>query len=724
MQKLRQLLKNIFFPGVSYSVASHSTRLRNASAQLGGMGERELQLRMEMLVDKALREKSSSVFATSKRLAAFSLHEQERFLNAVARLQKQSDSLAYCLCCHGSPALTALQGNDWEQWLVAIEQTLQQNGEQSACTFLKDLEAYIQKISLPVQTVILKDISSLLEKFLAALSGRRLGVRAAQDIYTNTKDIYLPKTCMHFASQDENFNLYKVWTTYLWAQNQFQTWNFNHQTLLYDYGSSSNTAFELFQILENIRLDYKIEQELPGIARLIKQLGNQASLLDEHPAWQHVKETLSRPEASADDSVHLIDSLLRARVPLPSATVYRGVLKPEETLQIIHARLEKNRTALREELTHYLQKYQAQKKKSLTVETTRAPALEFSFTLKADGEEMELTPEIQALLEEIAQDLGEVPSEYLENLDQPQQPTTETKPTTTNDMNYLSKVPEWDYSVQHYRKEWCTIYLKEPSLGAAEFAQNTLRQYGYTVTQLRKTFEALRDKDVRLMKQSDGDEIDLDAAIESIVDIQCGVSPEQSIYIRNKKEARNVAVCFMVDASSSTMGWVNQLEKEALILLCESLNILGDRYAIYGFSSKSRECCELQCIKSFKDDDDFTVQQKIAGLTPSNYTRMGAAIRFLSEKLLEIEAKTHLLIVLSDGRPEDVDGYRGRYGIEDTRKALLETITYGIHPYCITIDNKDIDYLPYMYGQSNYSVVRNVEQLPFKISDIYQRITR
>ncbi len=728
MQNLRTLFRKIFFPPTSYSVASHSTRLRNASAQVGGMGERELQLRMEMLVDQALREKSVEVFETSKKLAMLSLTEQNRFMQAVTRLQAQSDHLAYCFCCYGSAGLQALQGNDWGKWLGDIEATLHANGEQAACVFLQDIQVYLQKISLPAHAVCLNDIAPLLEKFLTALSGRRLAVHANQSVYTNTKSIYLPKTCSHFDSYKENFNLYKVWTAYLWAQNQFQTWNFDHKKLLYDYGSSSDAAFRLFQVLENLRLDYKIEQELPGIARLIKQLKSQESLLPPHPAWDAVKSKLFCMEASANDSIDCLDILLKAKVGIPQATLYQGTFKPEETLQIIQARLEKNREALREELTEYLRKFIDKNKKNFAVETTRAPSLEFSFTLKHDENLLEMTPEIQALLESIAQDIGEVPQEYLENIaveETSDKEKNEAALTPADDENtYVCKMPEWDYSIDSYRNDWCSVYLEDSPLGQAQFAQDTLRRYHHTVKQLRKTFEALRDKDTRLFKQIDGDEIDLERAIESIIDTRCGVSTEQSIYIRNKKEARNIAVSFMVDASSSTSGWINQLEKEALVLLCESLEVLGDRYAIHGFSSQSRKRCKLQRIKSFEEPYDIQVQKKIAGLTAKNHTRMGAAVRFLAKNLLSIEAKTHLLIILSDGKPEDMDGYRGRYGIEDTRKALMEASHCGIHSYCITIDTKDNDYLPYMYSQTHYSIVQNIEQLPFKISDIYQHITR
>ena len=129
-------------------------------------------------------------------------------------------------------------------------------------------------------------------------------------------------------------------------------------------------------------------------------------------------------------------------------------------------------------------------------------------------------------------------------------------------------------------------------------------------------------------------------------------------------------------------------------------------------------------IKSFDEEYNQVIESRIANIQPHHYTRMGAAIRYLRTYLLDSEAKTRLLLSLSDGRPEDKDGYRGKYGIEDTRRALMETAYLGIHNHCITIDSKAMDYLPRMYGRSHVSIVNDIETLPFRMADIYRRITQ
>jgi nitric oxide reductase NorD protein len=218
--------------------------------------------------------------------------------------------------------------------------------------------------------------------------------------------------------------------------------------------------------------------------------------------------------------------------------------------------------------------------------------------------------------------------------------------------------------------------------------------------------------------------VDIDALVEALADARDGSEMSDRLFTRLHRAERNIAVAFMVDMSGSTRGWINEAEREALILLCEALELLGDRYAIYGFSGITRKRCELFRVKTFDEPYSDEVKARISGIRAQEYTRMGFAIRHLSELLKGVEARTKVLITLSDGRPDDYfDGYRGPYGIEDTRMALVETRRAGVHPFCITIDKEARDYLPHMYGAARYIILDDVRQLPMKVSDIYRRLT-
>ncbi|MDZ7737408.1 MAG: VWA domain-containing protein [Gammaproteobacteria bacterium] len=230
-------------------------------------------------------------------------------------------------------------------------------------------------------------------------------------------------------------------------------------------------------------------------------------------------------------------------------------------------------------------------------------------------------------------------------------------------------------------------------------------------------------EDRLLRRQADGDDIDIDALIEAHADFVRGAEMDDRVYCRHRRVDRDIAVMLMVDMSGSTRGWVNDAERESLVLLCEALETLGDRYAIYGFSGRTHTRCAIYHIKHFDEVYGRTVRDRISGIRPQTYTRMGVAIRHLGGLLRQVPARTKLLVTLSDGKPEDYGSYRGRYGVEDTRRALIEARRDGIHAFCITIDSEGGDYLPHMYGPANYAVIDQVSQLPLKVADIYRKLT-
>jgi nitric oxide reductase NorD protein len=227
-----------------------------------------------------------------------------------------------------------------------------------------------------------------------------------------------------------------------------------------------------------------------------------------------------------------------------------------------------------------------------------------------------------------------------------------------------------------------------------------------------------------LKRQADGDGLDFDALIDAYADMKQGAEVPSLVFTRRQRAERDLAVMFMIDMSGSTKGWINDAEREALVMLCEALEALGDRYAIYGFSGVTRKHCQVFRVKGFDEAYGDEVRGRIAGIEPQDYTRMGAAIRHLTALLGAVDARTRLLITLSDGRPDDFsDNYRGEYGIEDTRRALVEAHRARVKPFCITIDREAHDYLPRMYGAARWALVDDVAKLPVKVAEMYARLT-
>lgn len=290
-------------------------------------------------------------------------------------------------------------------------------------------------------------------------------------------------------------------------------------------------------------------------------------------------------------------------------------------------------------------------------------------------------------------------------------------------MNAPVVYDEWDYRRKGFRKNWCVVTEKELPPVQNTFIDQTLKQYRGQIRRLRHQFELLQTSERFVRRQRDGNDIDFDALVESLSDTCAGRPPSDRLFVRLARDQRDIAVSFLVDMSNSTAGWVGQSIKEALVLICEAMEVLNDRYAIYGFSGMRRLRCEVFPVKRLEERYSKDVRQRISAIGPREYTRMAPAIRHLTSLFSSVEAKVRLLIVLSDGKPEDYDDYKGDYAIEDTRHALLEAKAKGIHPFCITIDRQAHEYMAHMYGEVNYIFIDKVQQLPSRMSEIYRTLT-
>ncbi|MGB4946130.1 MAG: VWA domain-containing protein, partial [Candidatus Competibacter denitrificans] len=192
---------------------------------------------------------------------------------------------------------------------------------------------------------------------------------------------------------------------------------------------------------------------------------------------------------------------------------------------------------------------------------------------------------------------------------------------------------------------------------------------------------------------------------------------------------RDLACLLLADLSMSTDAWVNnqgrviEVIRDSLFLFAEALAVTGDRFALYGFSSRKRQHVRLHRIKTFGERYTSSIRGRINAIKPGYYTRMGAAVRHATALLGQQIASRRLLLLLTDGKPNDLDHYEGRYGIEDTRMALLEARRKGLHPFCVTIDQEADDYLPYLFGKDGFVLIRHPEDLPRQLVRLYNRLT-
>ncbi len=297
----------------------------------------------------------------------------------------------------------------------------------------------------------------------------------------------------------------------------------------------------------------------------------------------------------------------------------------------------------------------------------------------------------------------------------------------------VSRYPEWDEQIGDYRPEWCSVWERRASGNASAFVEAVMGEHGPMLRRLRQQFQMLRPEGLgRERRAREGDELDLDALVEDLVDQRVGLPSDGRVYVRRHLKLRDVAVAFLVDQSASTRELVGssgksviEVEKESLVLMSEALEALGDRYAIFGFSGRGRQMVTFDVFKDFDEKLGDPVRGRIGAMSYRMENRDGAAIRHATRRLLAIDARTRLLILLSDGKPLDCgcDLYQASYAQSDTRMALREALERKVHPFCITVDPAGEDYLRDMYGDVRYAVIDSVAALPERLPAIYRRLT-
>jgi nitric oxide reductase activation protein len=327
---------------------------------------------------------------------------------------------------------------------------------------------------------------------------------------------------------------------------------------------------------------------------------------------------------------------------------------------------------------------------------------------------------------------------------------------------------EWDFRANEYKPRWCLVHEKEMADGEQTFFRETLNENAGLVQQIRRQFELVMPEQYRKQKRlEDGEEADLDATLEAVIDLRSGVTPDEKIYWRRNKTERSVAVAFLLDMSASTaeaidesrrggddwgapddpveyMVWLRSrraeglrrsykrivdVEKEGIVLLINALEMIGDDYGIYGFSGYGRENVEYYIIKDMDEKFSYsTIPGRIDRIAPLHATRMGPAIRHTTAKLAAHETRSRFLFLISDGRPQDRgysrEGVEKEYAVHDTRQALLEARKQGITPFCLTVDKAGHDYLKTMMQDFSYEVLPDVRQLPKRLPLLYRNLTR
>ena len=652
--------------------------------------------------------------------------------------------------------------------------------------------------------VALSDVSRLLTLYARSHCGEDVQVRPGKGrAFSDGHHVYLPERVDKFGDA-RDFALLRVLTAMGAGYLEFGTFDLDLAALPAPPGGWSSPregeselerwfrsfgnkslARELFQLLEDARVEARIAEEYPGIARdlravgdvmrgkrpeptapaaraveaLARELWHLDRLRLDAPGEASIAPLLSLRSALGHLDVNAVARAVQDHYPGIEALMLKAVdgkpprsqgsdrirmpggdeAQPETAFQPqeLGARIDPEAAGADERRAESearrLRDAAAERGESLTLAEARerrreAERREHALHDATAFAQMEAMLDRQELTGGALVDPSQAPDSGVPALAKglPQDPDV-----AVSGRNFIYR--EWDASIGDYKPRWVVVREARLREGERAFVDEVMERERHHIDRLRRTFEALRPQGrVQVRGLTDGDEIDLDRAVQSVVEGKATGQRSERLYVRNLPERRDVAVAFLLDMSSSTneataaggKRRVIDVEKEALILVAEALHAIGDPFGIYGFSGYGRDHVAFYVAKDFRDGWDDRARERVGRMAFKMENRDGAAIRHASRKLAAQPARSRILFLLSDGKPLDCgcDHYYDRYAQEDTRMALAEARALGVRPFCITVDPTGPAYLKRMYGDVGYCVIDRVDALPAQIVQVYRRL--
>ena len=627
--------------------------------------------------------------------------------------------------------------------------------------------------------VDLQDVQGVLHLYCLSLAGTDIRVVDAADPsrLTGGPSVCLPPITARYADRQDNFDWLKVMATHQVAHLEFGGMGV---VKLLGRVSRPRFAYDLFSILEEGRLDARIALAYPGLRRALQRA--QAEALDSR-----------RSLDTASPVTAVLELLVRmglgafTGLPVPQgcesvvqelAAITRALHGPQSTVQ------DTAEAAVRacDVLFGLLQEADGAYQTPDPVDYRGACQAPF-FRLDAQGEQPSETPaepseqpETPAMTMtvnvELAPDTGQrgqpfgastLLPQFLQQLDGPPAAPSPAPGAPLHEEDDEALKPrepgtfvydEWDFQARAYKSRWCLVKEHILDEGDPDYFNDALRRHSALLDDVKRQFEAIQPEGFgRTTRLTDGEDLDLNAALEAFADLRMRVPPDDKIYWRRHKVRRDVAVLFLLDMSASTAEPLHiddpgrpepaapgprgaagrskrriiDLEKDSIALLMQALDAIGDTYGIYGFSGYGRDGVDFYVIKDLAERFDNRIKRRLDRVTPRHATRMGAAIRHAVSKLAPQAAATKILLLLSDGRPQDRgysrQGTEKAYAVHDTRMALIESRAQGITPFCLTVDKTGHDYLQAMCGDIGYEVLDDIATLPARLPMLYRALT-
>ena len=783
--------------------------------------------------------------------------------------------------------------NQLDTWFRHGLELLKENPESGIAFFKVESNTSVSMLDTLSSSLELERVKGIIKLYCSALSGSSIEVLDTQELVrknigwidedsasTDGTKVFLPPVVDHYPSKQDNFAWFKVVSTHQVGHLEFGSFSYDFQKpsslfedrrfqleeevlarrsipmladsdeiepgpgqSLTDIGRFLNLfdnrrlAFDIFTVLEDCRLDFRINVEYPGIRRAAKRVQDEAlanrpniteMALQEamvelliHMSLEQftdlpvpveyeeaavvlarILHQLRTASATVEDTSEATLRAYEIITRVPNETQSEDQWEPEdleepgdfseEEYEDLLERLQANMDASGEggegdpydspdpvdyrgdfkpEMVQLLTMLQSDQGMDGEGEPISKEMLEQmlqeSAELELDAEQGDITNSMSMFAQNLMKEAGTPPPNsepgqgygpLLHDDDQGGELEAREPKTYAYD--------EWDFRAGDYKPRWCIVKEKNVEEGDLNFYNDSLRNYMALSNHIKRQFELIMPESFRkIYRLIDGEDIDLNAAIEAWADLRMQVPPDDKIYWHRNRARRDVAVVFLLDMSASTaeaidegrqvvddrdapddpveyMVWLRRrreglvrrnykriidLEKESTSLLIQALESIGDTYGIYGFSGYGRENVEFYVIKDIAEGFGDKIKRRIDKITPLHATRMGAAIRHAITKLENQDATTKILFLISDGRPQDRgysrEGVEKEYAVHDTHMALLEAKRQDITPFCLTVDKAGHDYLKSMCGDMGYEVLGDIWALPERLPMLYRKLT-
>ena len=675
----------------------------------------------------------------------------------------------------------------FDKWYRGGMEVLAYNPDAARAYFAVETRKALEAIEEAASGVTLRSVARVLKLFAEGLSGHPVTIRPLDGSKGDESTIALPARMRRYPSKEDNLRMYKVLTAHEAGHLEYGTYDLPLSRLTdlaaqagLRYGRASasppTSLEEFFQLYphpllirdlwmmaEDARIEACLKAEYPGLRRDMEAVAREEvarrSLTHGMSVRELIVELLLEMSATDPDEVRVPDALadvverawaLLRVVSIPQATaedVVRAVHRAYVLIEELTAKeLSTPPEGASEGSNQPLQPRAGEEQGGAyrpvetfahrgVMDATRVREPEGGVGSHGEpslsgGSRSRQAPRVRRDAASVPTPVEGLPSASLADDVRviPEEETGAASLALPGVRTFL--YDEWDGQIQDYRTRWCRVVEQTAPEGTEEFIGLVRSRYGGVVSLIRRYFEGIRPPGLRRMRrQADGEEVDIEAAVEALVERKAHVSASEFVYIRRDRRDRDVAAAFLVDLSGSTGQQIGpggariiDVEKEGLVLLCEALEAIGDQYAVYGYSGQSRHDVQILVLKDFDERYGPSVWRRIDAVRPLVQNRDGAAIRHALRRLSERAAKVKLLVMLSDGRPLD-DAYQEEYALEDTKAALREAKALGVHPFCITVDREARGYLERMYGDVCYLIIDRVESLPERLPRIYKALT-